>query len=86
MSSDYQPIACALYDLFEVAAMRRQRLILTIDGGVQEILVHDVYANGNEEFLDGLDPTSHASLHIRLDRIEKVFDPTGNKSYISKQC
>lgn len=86
MSRDYQPIACALYDIFEVAAMRKQRLVLSIDGQEQEILVHDVYAKGNEEFLDGVDPASNTPLHIRLDQIEKVFDPTANKSYIASQC
>lgn len=86
MSRDYQPIACALYDIFEVAALRKQRLVLTIDGREQEILVHDVYAKGKEEFLDGLDPASNAPLHIRLDHIEKVFDPSANKSYIPSQC
>jgi transcriptional antiterminator Rof (Rho-off) len=86
MSDRYQPIACALYDIFEVAAMRRQRLILTIDGTEREIRVHNVYSKGSEEFLDGIDPVSQASLHIRLDRIEKVFDPSTNKSYIASQC
>jgi transcriptional antiterminator Rof (Rho-off) len=86
MTDSYKPIACALYDIFEIAAMRKQRLVLSIDGREQDILVHDVYAKGAEEFLDGIDPTSKAPLHIRLDRIEKVFDPLTNKSYILSQC
>ncbi|MGH2568599.1 MAG: hypothetical protein ACRDGA_09685 [Bacteroidota bacterium] len=86
MSSPYQPIACALYDIFEVAAMRKKRLSLTIGGTPQDIVVHDVYARGKEEFLDGIDPDSRKPLHIRLDAIEKVFDPSENKSYIPSQC
>jgi transcriptional antiterminator Rof (Rho-off) len=86
MTHDYRPVPCALYDIFEVAAMRKQRLVLSIDGREQEILVHNVYAKGAEEFLDGIDPTSNAPLHIRLDRIEKVFASSANKSYIPSQC
>ena len=85
MSSHYQPIACALYDLFEVAAMRKKQLTLTVDGRLQEIIVLDVYAKGKEEFLDGVDPRSNKPLHLRLDKVEKVFDPAENKSYIPSQ-
>lgn len=60
--------------------------MLSIDGRDQEILVHDVYAKGNEEFLDGIDSASRAPLHIRLDKIEKIFDPSTNKSYIPSSC
>lgn len=86
MNSPYQPIACELYDIFEVAAMRKKkRLLLTIEGKPQEILVQNVYAKGNEEFLDGIDPASQVALHVRLDKIEKVFDPSEKRSYISAQ-
>lgn len=66
--------------------MRKKRLVLSIEGRAQEILVQNVYARGNEEFLDGLDPVSQVPLHVRLDKIENVFDPAENKSYISSQC
>jgi len=86
VNAAYQPIACVLYDIFEVAALRRKRLILTIKGQEQEIVVQDVYAKGKEEFLDGVEPLSQQPLHIRLDAIEKVFDPSENKSYIPSRC
>ena len=86
MSAEYKPIACDIYDIFEVAAMRKKRLILTVENKEQEILITDVYAKGTEEFLDGIDPATNASLHIRLDKIQKVFDPAENKSYIPIQC
>lgn len=86
MNPDDKPIACDLYDIFEVAAMHNKSLFLTIAGKQQEILVHDVYAKGKEEFLEGTDPLSQEPIHIHLDQIEKVFDPTENKSYIPTQC
>jgi len=86
MSAEYKPIACDIYDIFEVAAMRKKRLILTIENKEQEILITDVYAKGAEEFLDGIDPVTNTPIHIRLDNIQKVFDPTENKSYIPIQC
>jgi len=86
VNTDYQPIACTLYDIFEVAALRSKRLILTVKGQEQEVVVHDVYAKGKEEFLDGVEPLSQQPLHIRLDAIEKVFDPSENKSYIPSRC
>ncbi len=86
MSSDYRPIVCSVYDVLEVAAMRRQRLILKLAERSQEIIVHDVYAHGQEEFLDGIDPSTHTPLHIRLDAITEIIDPAGNKSYIPLQC
>ena len=86
MSAEYKPIACDIYDIFEVAAMRKKRLILTIENKEQEILITDVYAKGAEEFLEGIDPVANTPIHIRLDKIQKVFDPAENKSYIPIQC
>jgi transcriptional antiterminator Rof (Rho-off) len=86
MSSDYRPIACSVYDVLEVAAMHRQRLILKLGERSQEIIVHDVYARGQEEFLDGIDPSTQSPIHIRLDAITEIIDPAANKSYLPLQC
>ncbi|MCI0705874.1 MAG: hypothetical protein L0Y80_00130 [Ignavibacteriae bacterium] len=86
MSTEYKSIACDLYDIFEVAAMREAKLILTIENTEREIRVTNVYAKGKEEFLDGVEVASDTPIHIRLDQIQKVFDPSVNKSYISNQC
>ncbi len=86
MTERYEPIACAVYDVLEVAAMKQRRLTLTIDGKEQDILARDVYARGTEEFLDGIDPATGATLHLRLDRIERLYDHAENKTFIPKQC
>ncbi len=86
MVSNYQPISCSVYDVLEVAALRKKRLRLSIAGKAQEIIVRDVYAKGKEEFLDGVDPNGGRPLHIRLDTIDSVFDSSENKTYIPKQC
>lgn len=75
-----------MYDVLEVAALKKKRLRLSISGTPQEIIVHDVYAKGKEEFLDGVDPNDGSSLHIRLDTIDSLFDSSENKTYIPKQC
>lgn len=86
MNQPYQPIACSVYDVLEVAAMKQRKLTLTIDGRQQDILARDVYARGKEEFLDGIDPATGVTLHIRLDRIERLYDPTEGKTYTPLQC
>lgn len=75
-----------MYDALEVAALRKKRLRLSISGNPQEIIVHDVYAKGKEEFLDSVDPNDGGTLHIRLDAIDSLFDFSENKTYIPKQC
>ncbi|MBI3788249.1 MAG: hypothetical protein HY276_08335 [Ignavibacteriales bacterium] len=86
MDSSYQPISCSVYDVLEVAALRKKRLRLLISGKPQEIIVYDVYAKGKEEFLDGVDPNDGSALHIRLDAIDSLFDSSENKTYAPKQC
>ena len=86
MNREYKSIACDLYDIFEVAAMRKSILVLTIENEERRVRVTDVYAKGTEEFLDATDEATHAPMHIRLDTVQKVFDPAVNKSYIPEQC
>lgn len=75
-----------MYDVLEVAALRKKRLRLSISEKLQEIIVHDVYAKGKEEFIDGIDPNNGSSLHIRLDTIDSVFDFSENKTSVPKRC
>ena len=86
MNQPYQPIACSVYDVLEVAAMKHRKLTLTIDGQEQDMLARDVYAHGKEEFLDGVDPATGVALHVRLDRIERLYDHTEEKTYTPLQC
>jgi transcriptional antiterminator Rof (Rho-off) len=79
MNQDYQPIACSVYDVLEVAAMRKQRLILKTATGERDVVVHDVYAKGKEEFLDAVDPTKGERFTLRLDLIQEILDPVEKK-------
>ncbi len=74
--SDYHPIACARYDVYESAITRRQRLQLVWhEDGVdhaQSVLPTDLETRAGEEFLIARDAHNHP-LKIRLDKIRKVI-------------
>lgn len=74
--SDYQPIACARYDVYESAITRRQRLRLVWNAeGVdhtQSILPIDLETRGGEEFLIARDAHDNP-FKIRLDKIRNVI-------------
>jgi transcriptional antiterminator Rof (Rho-off) len=72
-STDYQPIACALHDEYEIAIMQNRPITIswTNDSGQQtkaNVSVKDLIVRDKEEFLlvetpgDGL-------MEIRLDKI-----------------
>ncbi len=86
MEKPYIPISCSVYDVLEVAAMKKRRLIFTIGGIEQELLVLDVYARGKEEYLEGVDPLTNIPHILRLDTIESLFDPVDQKLYSPKAC
>jgi transcriptional antiterminator Rof (Rho-off) len=74
--SDYQPITCASYDIYEIAITRRQRLQLVwnADGvdHTQSVLPTDMETRAGEEFLLARDAHNNP-LKIRLDKIRKVI-------------
>ncbi|HWP82040.1 MAG TPA: Rho-binding antiterminator [Bacteroidota bacterium] len=86
MNASYKPIACSLYDVFEVAALKGRILKLSIDGAEIELKVRDVYAKGKEEYLEGNRLDTGHQMIIRLDRIQSVFDPTDNTTYVPDGC
>ncbi|MGF1546846.1 MAG: hypothetical protein ACFCUG_05940 [Thiotrichales bacterium] len=73
MSTDYQPIACGFYDIFEIAIMRAQRLELRwrdADGTEREgrVTPLDLATRDGAEFLAALDPAGQR-FELRLDAI-----------------
>jgi transcriptional antiterminator Rof (Rho-off) len=74
--SDYQPIACAHYDVFESAITRRQRLQLVWNeegmDHAQSVLPTDLETRAGEEFLIARD-ANNQPLKIRLDKIRKAI-------------
>ena len=73
---DYQPIACASYDVYESAITLRRRLQLVWnDEGVertQTVLPTNLETRAGEEFLIAHD-VNNDPLKIRLDKIRKAI-------------
>jgi transcriptional antiterminator Rof (Rho-off) len=74
--ADYKPIACAAYDLYEIAIMSRQPLHLTWkdDNIFYDMAVTPVNleTRAGEEFLIAR-TTGDETIKIRLDRITKAI-------------
>lgn len=78
----YQPIACALYDIYEIAIMRGQWLEMHWRQGDQQLngkvrpLALDV-RDGAEYLIFTQDVTSGERLEVRLDRIvdSRIVEP-----------
>lgn len=68
--SDYQPIACADHERLEIAALRRQWLIVNVTAGVrpgpQRLLPEDVYTRDGAEWLVA-ETESGEQVTLRLD-------------------
>lgn len=74
--TDYQPIACALHDEYELAVMRGRRVTLVwLDEAGQRQQAHvtplDLVTRAGEEFLRVQDHNGE-TLDIRLDRIQSL--------------
>ena len=71
----YQPVACALHDVYELAILRRQQLRLVyVEGNVfyeEVVMPMDLQTHQGEEFLLAHSPT-RAALKIRLDYIRQA--------------
>jgi len=73
MTKPYQPIACALYDEYEIAIMHKKHLTIEWldDNGNQHtdrVLPIDTLVKNKEEFLLA-NTQEHKELCIRLDKI-----------------
>lgn len=73
-NTTYTPIACGLYDMLELAAMRRQYIDIEyqdVDAGGElkslRAFVEDLWAKNGEEFIKLTNGTV-----IRLDRMTKI--------------
>jgi transcriptional antiterminator Rof (Rho-off) len=84
--SEYKPIACSVYDVFEVAALRRKTLMLTVGGRSADYIMEDVYAKGQEEFLKALLASTGEQLTVKLDSTDLIVDPSNKKSYYPYPC
>jgi Rho-binding antiterminator len=75
MTTDYQPISCAIYSELELAIMHRQWLHLRWreDNIVydREVLPLDLVTVTGEEYLVGRDREDRP-VRLRLDRIQRI--------------
>ena len=74
--SEYRPVACAFYDMFEIAIMRGQRLRTRwrdAQGQVhdQVLLPEDLTIQAGGEYLSARAPAG-SPLSLRLDQIESA--------------
>ncbi|WP_296755139.1 transcriptional antiterminator, Rof [Thiobacillus sp.] len=68
--SDYRPIACADHERLEFAALTRQWLEVTVEGGMaQRLLPLDVYTRAGAEWLDA-QTESGDTVTLRLDTLK----------------
>ena len=74
--TDYQPIACARYDVYESAITRHQHLQLVWQENgvdqVQNVLPTGLETRAGEEFLVARDAHNNP-IKIRLDKIRKAI-------------
>ena len=83
--SEYRIIDCDLHDLYEIACLRRQRLLLhwADAGGLAHLELVDpqtLETLPEGEFLLGRRVTGQ-SVRIRLDRILHARDPAGGAEF-----
>ena len=74
----YQPIACSLYDHFEILIMRKQRVVITTKESSFETLLINIYARDSIEYIE----LENGEV-LRLDAIEKI-DNLSTREFI--QC
>ena len=68
--SDYQPIPCAQHDRLEFAALTKQWLQVTVDGGMaQRLLPLDVYTRDGAEWLQAQTGAGDV-VTLRLDTLK----------------
>lgn len=67
--SDYRPIACADHERLEFAALTRQWLEMTVEGGMaQRLLPLDVYTRDGAEWLQAQTAVGDV-VKLRLDTL-----------------
>lgn len=81
MTDPYKPIACSLYDEYEIAIMQRKYLNIrwSDSSGVnhaEKVLAKDILIKNKEEFLVAETPDQN-KLCVRLDKITLLDDQAG---------
>jgi Rho-binding antiterminator len=74
-NTPYTPIDCAVYDVLEVASMRREILTVYVrneagEAEERKVFIDDLWTRNGEEFM-----RLHTGEEIRLDRLVKVDSP-----------
>lgn len=75
LPSDYTPIDCNLYDYLEIAAMKSTQVKIVLKGSSNS-LVDQIQTLETAEKVEYL--ITKGAYKIRLDRIQKVLDSSGN--------
>ena len=81
MTDPYKPIACSLYDEYEIAIMQRKYLNIkwSDSSGVnyaEKVLAKDILIKNKEEFLVAETPDQN-ELCVRLDKITLLDNQAG---------
>ena len=90
MTTDYLPIDCDQHSVLELLAMRRAavKLLGTDAAGaplLAEGVVSDVVTRDRSEYLV-LQNTAGAPLSVRLDRLQALYDASGNEVWRQKNA
>ncbi len=75
-----------MYDVLELAAMRKKQLHLVLADKELDVIVQDVFAKENAEYLQYAETPDGTIQTIRLDEIQSIFDPSDGKSYVPNRC
>ncbi|MEX1138852.1 MAG: hypothetical protein WEB33_09380 [Bacteroidota bacterium] len=82
----YKPLSCSLYDVLESAALLKTPLLLVTRNAQMQVLIKDVFAKGQEEFLRAVETETGSEHTLRLDVIRQIIVPATKQSYSSEQC
>ena len=87
--TQYNPIACSVYDLLERAAFLHSVVAARVrneDGSVidRELRVMDVFSKEKAEFLKAVDVRTNETITVRLDHI--VLSGDGSSTHLMDRC
>ena len=86
ISVNYIPISCSVYDVLERAALHKKQLHLVLAEKELDVVVQDVFAKENAEYVLCAETEKGTVLTLRLDTIQSIVDPLDGKKYMSNRC